>query len=303
MMVILSMAGAYVKSLVGFNESHVRKLDKQDAEKFILARLRQGNPFIALVRREVAMMNREPMYLLNGPFIIVIMPLILVIMLVVQKETFMDDPALASIRVMLEGGAGVALAGLAGTFLGSSTSISCTALSRDAKALPYIKSLPISAGQYMLAKLAHGLVFAVFGALVGTGLLSYAVGLSAPDTALALGVALSLSFLLNLTGLWLDTANPRLNWDNPIAAMKQNPNALIAILGCMGILGGIGYLAISHGLGTLAFGLLFGLVPAVLFTVLLALYPCFAEKRLADKGQSPLTLKSPTASSASRRWC
>jgi ABC-2 type transport system permease protein len=281
-LVVLLLSGAYAKSLVGFNESYIRKLSRDGAQRFITRRIRSGSVFLAMVKREVTLMNREPMYLLNGPFIIVLLPVIIGIMLLVNGDAMFADPDMAGLSALVSGGFGAVLAALVGTFMGSSTSIACTAVSRDAKALPFIKSLPVKAGTYMLAKFAHAAMFGVFGSMVGVGLIGRALGLDALGLAAGLTVSLSLSTLLNLGGLWLDTANPRLDWDNPIAAMKQNPNAVIAILGTMGVAGGVGYLAFITGMQPGAFALWFGAVPAIVSGVLLVLYPRFAEKRLAQ---------------------
>lgn len=278
--VVWLLSGAYAKSLVGFNEAHIKKLTKAGADAFIARRLRSGNTFRTLVKREFDLMNREPMYLLNGPFIVVLMPIIVGIMFIVQKDAIMSEGGLAGIARLLQGGFGAVVAALAGTFLGSSTSIACTAISRDAKALPFIKSLPIKPGDYMLAKLGHAMIFGAFGSVVGAGLLVLVLRLGVADMLAGLGVALALSSLLNLGGLWLDTANPRLSWDNPIAAMKQNPNAVIAILTSMGIVAGIGYLSYKFSLGVGAFALWFGAVPTGVFAALLVPYVKFAQKRL-----------------------
>jgi ABC-2 type transport system permease protein len=275
------LSGAYARSLVGFNESHVRKLSRSGAGAFIARRIRAGNPFLALVKREFDMMNREPMYLLNGPFIIILMPVIFGIMFVVQKDTLFSDPDLAGLRALFDGGLGAVIAGLAGAFLGSGTSIACTAVSRDAKALPFMKSLPVKPSSYMMAKLGHALAFGFFGSAIGVGLVAVAMRLGAGAVLSGGAVALSLSSLFNMLGLWLDTANPRLSWDNPIAAMKQNPNAVIAMLGAMALLGGSGWLSFRFSLGPGAFALWFGAVPAGAFAALLAAYPRYAEKRVA----------------------
>ncbi len=280
-LVVLLLSGAYAKSLVGFNESHIRKLTRAGAERFIVRRIRSGSVFLAMVKREVTMMNREPMYLLNGPFIIILLPVIVSVMLLVNGDAMLADPDMAGISALIGGGFGSVLAALVGTFMGSSTSIACTAVSRDAKALPFIKSLPVKAGTYMLAKFAHALIFGVFGSVVGVGLIGKVLGLDVVGIAAGLAVSLSLSTLLNMGGLWLDTANPRLDWDNPIAAMKQNPNAVIAIFGTMGLAAGVGYLAFVTGMQPGSFAWWFGAVPALVSGGLLALYPRYAEKRLA----------------------
>jgi len=279
--VIAFFSGAYARSLVGFNEAHIKKLTRAGADAFIAKRIRSGSTFFTLVRREFDMMNREPMYLLNGPFIVVLMPVIVGIMWVVQKDALVSDPDMAGVMALIGGGFGAVVAGLAGAFMGSSTSIACTAVSRDAKALPFIKSLPVKPGTYMLAKLGHALIFGVVGSAIGVGLVGIMMRLSAAAILSGAAVALSASSLLNVAGLWLDTANPRLTWDNPIAAMKQNPNSVIAILGTMGLMAGVGYLAFKFAMGPGAFALWFGAAPAVAFVALVAAYPRFAEKRLA----------------------
>jgi ABC-2 type transport system permease protein len=280
-MVVVFMSGAYARSLVDFNESYIRKLTRDGARRFIARRIRSGSVFLAMVKREITLMNREPMYLLNGPFIIILMPVIVGVMLLVNGDAMFSDPDMAGVKALIGGGFGSVLAALVGTFMGSSTSIACTAVSRDAKALPFIKSLPVKAATYMLAKFAHAEIFGVFGSVVGVGLIARVLGLDAAGCAAGLLVSLSLSTLLNLGGLWLDTANPRLDWDNPIAAMKQNPNAVIAILGTMGVAAGAGYLAFTTGMRPGAFALWFGVLPAFVTGVLLALYPRYAEKRLS----------------------
>lgn len=280
-LVVFLLSGAYARSLVGFNEAHVKKLSAKGADAFILKRVRSGPTWLTLLRREINMMNREPIYLLNGPLIVVLLPVIAGVMLVVQKDALLSDPDLAGVRDMISGGLGAALAGLVGAFLGSGTSVACTSLSRDAKALPFIKSLPVSPAAYMLAKLGHALVFGVIGSAVGVGLLAVVLRLQPAAALSGLAAALALSSLFNLAGLWLDTANPRLSWDNPIAAMKQNPNSVIAILGAMALLGGSGYLALRFELGTGAFALWFGAAPFAVFCALLYAYPRFAERRLA----------------------
>ncbi len=282
LLVVLFLSGSYARSLVGFNESYIRKLTRDGAQRFIARRIRSGSVFLAMVKREITLMNREPMYLLNGPFIIILMPVIVGVMLLVNGDAMFSDPDMAGVKALIGGGFGSVLAALVGTFMGSSTSIACTAVSRDAKALAFIKSLPVKAATYMLAKFAHAAIFGVFGSVVGVGLIAGVLGLDAAGCAAGLLVSLSLSTLLNLGGLWLDTANPRLDWDNPIAAMKQNPNAVISILGTMGVAAGAGYLAFVTGMRPGAFALWFGVLPAFVTGVLLALYPRYAEKRLAQ---------------------
>jgi hypothetical protein len=58
----------------------------------------------------------------------------------------------------------------------------------------------------------------------------------------------------------LDTFWPRLSWENPMSALKRNPNAMIAILGSMGLIAGLGALAASLPSAKYTFAILYGTV-------------------------------------------
>lgn len=279
--ILVALLGpAYVKSLIGFNEVHIKKLGGKAGAEFFRQRFKKGHAFWSLVKRELAMMNREPMYFLNGPFIIVMLPVLLGIMFFVQRDAFMQDESMQMLQSLLASGSGAVVLALGGAFLGSSTSICCTSLSRDAKLLPFIKGLPIAAQQYCLAKLVHGLIFAVFGVVVMAVIFGIFLPIPPADLLAGSFVGLALSGLFNLLGLILDTANPRLRWDNPIAALKQNPNSVIVILAVMGTAGLIGYLSFRYMINGWLFALLFGVIPLAIFAVLLLWYPRFAVRRV-----------------------
>jgi ABC-2 type transport system permease protein len=278
-LVALALGRAYAKSLLGFEEQRVKRVVPTDA--YIAKSFRRRAPLLALFRREVRLMNREPVYFLNGPFVIILMPLIMAVGVVVVSQNKNAMAAIGQLKGAFTAGPWAMLASAAfGAFLGSSTSIASTALSRDAKALPYLKALPMGYRDFMLAKFLHGFAFAVFGAVAGGAGCALIFGLSPLEAAGAFLVALAFSAFACIAGLWLDTANPRLSWDNPIAALKQNPNASISMLGVMGIIAALGAASAFLPLGKLAFfALYFGLFSAAAASLLRA-YPKFAERKL-----------------------
>lgn len=230
---------AYAASLLGFEERMLKRL--ASTKEFIDRTLRARRAPATLFLREWRLLNREPVYFLNGPFVIVLVPIIMVIMFFAQREALAE--LLAQLGDFREGPGGLLAAAAAGGFLGSSTSIACTALSRDAKVLPYLKALPLRYSSYLRAKLLHALVFSGAGAAIGAVGLGLAAGLGAIATAGAFAIAIAFSAFVDIMGLWLDTANPRLSWDSPTAALKRNPNAIISILGTMTLIGALGYVS------------------------------------------------------------
>ena len=268
------MGRSYVRSLQAFSEQTQTRKRKGGAVRGSAPR-----PVLqALVLREIRLMNREPMYMLNGPFVVVLMPVILGLALVVQKDTLMKE--LSAIRPFLESPIAYLVPAAFGAFLGSATSISSTAVSRDAKALPWIRSLPIEAATWFQAKLIHAQLFSVFGAAVGCAA-GLVLGIGGLDILAAFLLALVFTLAFNMSMLWLDTAFPRLSWDNPIAAMKQNPNAVIAILGAMGIIGGLGAASAFLKLPRYGYAFLYGGVFAIPVVLWVLYFPRFAARRMA----------------------
>jgi ABC-2 type transport system permease protein len=148
-----------------------------------------------------------------------------------------------------------------------------------------MRSLPVAPEAYFGAKLVHAEFFSVFGAAVGVGAGIVVFGTGILDAMVAVILSLGFSTALNMIGLWLDTAWPRLSWDNPITALKQNPNAVIVILGAMGLLGGMGALTLAFKLPRYGYGLLYGAVVAVPIVLWTALFPKFAARRYRELGE------------------
>ena len=273
-LVVAALAGPWKRSVLAFGETNLRRIEGSGVESFIGRRFKRGSAFGALVLREWRLMNREPRFFLNGPFIVVLMPAILAIMYFAQRDNIPE------LRSLMDGAGGAKLGFLAaaamGAFLGSSTSIAATALSRDAKALPVMLALPVGAFEFMIAKLVHALIWSLAGAAIGAFFLGSLAGLSPWALLAALFVAFAFSALVDLAGLWIDTAHPRLEWDNPIAALKQNPNSVFVILGTMALLAVVGVAIAPLPLGILALTLILGGGSAILFALGLAIYPKFA---------------------------
>lgn len=276
------LGNGYVRSLRSFSESTFSKkrlsMDgkgRDGKRAFVRKSLMRS-----LVAREIRLMNREPMYLLNGPFVMILMPALLAVVYLAQRETLSE--AMKSLGPMLAGPGAYLVPAAFGGFLGSSSSITCTAVSRDAKALPWIKSMPIKPTWYFAAKLLHAELFAVLGAFIGCGAGILLFGIGALDSLIALLLALLFSTALNMAGLWLDVTWPRLRWDNPLAAMKQNPNSTIAILATMGLIGGLSGLSAAIALPRYAYAMIFGVVFTIPILVWAKFFPKYAAKRYKD---------------------
>jgi len=240
--ITIFLSKPYTESLMSFGEATLirQKAGSRFKQNAATNVFRQKSTMRALVQREVKLMNREPSYFLNGPFVVLLLPLILIVVYFAQRPSFQE--AFGVLAPLLEGPGGYLLPAAFALFLSLSTSIADSALSRDAHALAWIKSLPISARQYFGAKILHAEFFSVASCFVGVAVMRLFLPITTTDILIGLALALVASFALNMGGLWLDVAFPRLKWNNPIAALKQNPNVVIWLFAGATLLFGLGYL-------------------------------------------------------------
>ena len=277
--VIFFMSKLYVSSLVGFGEKKVKRLAAKDVSTYISKNIKSTTPLFSYAKREFVMMNRTPIYLLHGPFMIILLPIALLIPAFAKGLSLESIPPAA--LYFMNTSAGVVAVGLAAGVLGSMTNIADTALSRDAKFIPVLKSLPIDVKLFMYAKLIHAMIFAVVAIVMCVGIAAFVFKFTVLHIIFASLVALVFSALLNLVGLFLDTAKPKLLWDNPIAAMKQNMNVAFIMLFNF-ILMGLAGLALFFARNSYTWLLLiyFVFIPGAIFAVLLKPYGIYAERKI-----------------------
>lgn len=279
--VIFCMSELYAESLVGFNEKKVKRLEAQEVSGYIQKNIKSLPPLVSYVKREFIMMNRNPMYLLNGPFVIVFMPIFMIVIFAAKGLSLHSIPP--EMFAFMSGNAGFVVAGLAAGFLGSMSNIADTALSRDAKFIPMIKSLPVDMRKFMYAKFIHAMIFVIVATVICVGFTAYLFKFTVVQIILSVLVALAISALLNLIALLLDTVRPKLHWDNPIAAMKQNGNVAFVMLFnfiIMGLSALLLYFAWNAAAWLLA--VYFILIPTAIFSVLIKPYGMYAERKLNE---------------------
>ncbi len=199
--------------------------------------------------KEFSEIIRTPLYFFNtlgGGFI---MPLAILIPLFAQglvtKDTLLGLrhllPMLPLFRLELNFLA--VLVGMAlGIFLGSVAGPLSSSFSREGKHIWLIKSLPIRVRDQVLGRL---LVALAIQSLVILPMLLVFIFFMAPAWELVLLIFLGNIFsgtFVGLLGLSIDATRPKLVWDNPQEAMKQNLNLAITMFTSWALLGGLGYL-------------------------------------------------------------
>lgn len=131
---------------------------------------------------------------------------------------------------------------LLGMVLGSMGNPLSSSFSREGKHIWLMKSLPISVKDQLLGRMLLGLVFQI---IIIAPLFALLVFLINPpiDLLISLFVGNCLSsVIVGLLGLTVDSIRPKLVWDNPQEAMKQNLNIMISMFSSWAFVGLIAFI-------------------------------------------------------------
>ncbi len=244
-------------------------------------------PALSIFINEWRVLLRTPIYALNGLAGILVAPLILAMPLF--GGSLATDPDIVKLMELVADArqSGVMMLVVAGilSLMGLMNPAVSTAISREGRGIWQLKMLPLTGRTMMWGKLLCGYSISVLtvvpAALVG----AFAFGIDAWSIVMVLLLSLVASYLTSALGLFTDIMNPRLEWDNPQQAIKQNMNVLLSMLlglVLLVILGGISYLLLLLSLPvTAVFAVMLALCLAlsVGFTVVLGRV---ADRKLAS---------------------
>lgn len=242
------LAPLYIRTLNGFSDVKTKRIDSKEAEKMMKTEIKVNSVFKSLFYRDVKTVLREPAFFANGPLLVLILPVIMIVPIgfsLVSAGEGLKELGFA-IRDFLHSDLyktqgiyyiSLALSGFI-IFMGNGTSIASTSFSREGKSIYDLKALPVRNELIVLAKFAHAFVYIIVSniiidliACVVFGVIGIAdeIAVLTPCFLRILVLSSLVSLVLIFTEMFIDTANPKLNWENPIAAFKQNVNSIIAV--------------------------------------------------------------------------
>ena len=233
-LVIIFAGPIYLRTIVGSDE---KARSKKNNLKLVNGY--NKNHFISLIVLEWKTMARSPIYFLNLIFVIFLVPILIIgslffgvssgsqtqleiseLILILESLNYsFNNPLFVGIIL------GVSL------FLGSTTLIAPTAISRLGGSAPFFKSLPISYFEFINFKTfwANFLTIIPLSVYI-LGLSLYGL-MSIFNGLLVIITITPLFILINYLGLLIDLFNPKLDWLNEAQAVKQNLNGIFYMLG------------------------------------------------------------------------
>jgi ABC-2 type transport system permease protein len=115
--------------------------------------------------------------------------------------------------------------------MGTTTS---SAISMEGKTLWIVKSMPVTAREWLTGKLMVSLSLAVPSVLIGCTMVSVGTGASPIDWFWMYLVPLSYAVAFGVFGLWLNIRMPKLDWQGEAEVVKQSGATMVCVFAGMG---------------------------------------------------------------------
>ena len=237
----------YFKGVLGSSEvaSRRKKLTSAEFNKST----RENSILFSYVIKELKILFRTPAYLVNCVITNFMWPIFLLIPFLTKGEAFsevmkyskgaMTDEVVVIVLIVIVN---------AIFFISSSNAIAATSISREGSNAFFMKYIPISYKDQLLAKSLSGSILSAINIVF---LSIFLIVLGAPIkliiSFIVIGVMANLA--CNLICIMVDLTKPKLKWDNEQMAVKQNFRSFIATMICLAIAGAGGYLLIKVDLG------------------------------------------------------
>ncbi len=236
----------------------------------------QGNKAMAVFKNDFRIMLRTPVFAMNTVFVVPLLPIVFVVSFAAMgaEQLQMIRMALASVGPI--GGVFVMIFVLffAGIFTTTSTTFS-----REGKGFWLNQVIPATAADQLFGRGLSALILNFFLFFFITVPLGVFCRWSFAYTALLTVCGTIASLPMIPMGLLIDATRPKLDWEDPAKAVKQNMNSifcwLVSIAECI-VIGGLTFLASAAGIST------YLLLAAV--TLLSVLLSCLLARRFIKKG-------------------
>lgn len=233
-----------------------KRLSTSEAErKFSKA----TSPAVSIFRREWKILLRTPVYMLNGLSGVIIAPVFIAIMFLSQKSDDMQElfellkqPGMSLILTL------IALAAV--LFTSGVNVVASTAVSREGQTFWISKIIPVSPRQQVMGKFLNSYSVSLLGVIVMSAVMTILFALPVTRFIVMVIIGAAGSVPMTALSLLVDVLNPKLTWNNPQEAMKQNMNGLLGSLISFAIMGILAAAAVPMALAELSEWIIYGAV-------------------------------------------
>jgi ABC-2 type transport system permease protein len=219
----------YFRGVIGLSSTDGRKKTKGlDA---LLAKSRQHSPAVAYFLKEVRILVRTPVFFTNCIAVNFLWPVFVYAMYKIQSRKctlaeLRDLYAAGNLKVQL-----LFLLGIVGVsvIVTAINSLSSNAISREGKHFSFMKYIPVSYQTQWDVKVFTGILFPAVGILIY--FIPACILIRVPLLHILLFTVLSLASItfVSYMGIYIDSIQPKLIWDDELSALRENYNTFFSM--------------------------------------------------------------------------
>lgn len=236
---IAAFLAVYLLASFIYQRGATAQLETRSAPGKTKLTYRRSSQVFTIFKNELLIILRTPIYALNSLVVVFMAPLLLAIPFF--GGNFSNDSDLQFIFQFLGNNDSQAIlmlvsAGIITLLVMINPAVSTT-FSREGKNIWVLKTIPVKPVVQVYGKLLAGYSISFVAALVTIVIAMFLFKINVL-TAIMILILCSLALVpVSSIGLYIDLIRPKLQWNNPQEAIKQNMNAMLAML--------IGFLAVS----------------------------------------------------------
>lgn len=199
--------------------------------------IREGNAYIANVKRELKQILRVPSYMMNI-IPICFMPLLFVIMMtvIIGSKIGDDGESLQVVFSTLNPALVMGILAAIMAYVGGMNPALSTAVTREGKGHDFLIGLPVSGHTLIKAKFTVGCGLSLLGMIAATIALVIVFPAARLEAILAFVLCALFVYAAACIALTHDIKHPKFNWTTEQEAVKQNFGVMISMLVSWGIL-------------------------------------------------------------------
>lgn len=219
----------YFKGVIGLTSSDSRTRE-QDIDKLLVS-CKQHSPAYSYFMKEVRILMRTPVFFTNCIAINFLWPIFVYAMLKIQHyeislEKLRHLYAHKDLKIQL-----LFLLGIVGisVIVAAINSLSSNAISREGKHFSFMKYIPVPYFTQWNVKAFVGILFPAIGILIY--FLPVCILLQMPIVHIVLFTLLSLMSITFVShmGIYIDSIQPKLIWDDEMSALRENYNTFFSM--------------------------------------------------------------------------
>lgn len=233
----------YFKGVVGINVQKT-KTTKKDINSVINASKMKSQRYSYFIK-EIAILFKTPAFLMNCILINVIWPIFLYVIIMLQGQTNFLEGFITSYKENINNAhlwviIGIVLISL---LITATNSLGSSAITREGKHIAFMKYIPIPYMTQINIKAIVSIIISFIGVFIYIIIASVYLNSGILNTLLYCIISLCAIIFITYLGIYLDSINPKLTWDDELSSLRENYNIFFnmgfAIIFTLVLCGGI----------------------------------------------------------------